>query len=58
LGIAYNGHSALLDFNANSLLFFQENATSIQTVEIQLELVQRYREKFAVWKDADSFDIN
>ncbi|HJV77198.1 MAG TPA: amidohydrolase [Paludibacter sp.] len=57
LGIAYNGHSTLLDCKANSLLTFPENETSIQTTEIDLESLQRYRQKFAVWRDADAFGI-
>jgi len=58
LGIAYNGHSALLDFNANSLLtFLPENETSIQTAELAPEPLQRYRRKFAVWRDADRFEL-
>jgi omega-amidase len=57
LGIAYNGHSTLLDCKANSLLTFPENGTSIQTTEIDLESLQRYRQKFAVWRDADAFEI-
>lgn len=57
LGIAYNGHSTLLDCKANSLLTFPENETSIQTTEIDQESLQRYRQKFAVWRDADAFGI-
>jgi len=58
LGIDYNGHSALLDFKAAPLLSFPENKSSIQTAELRLELLQSYREKFAVWRDADRFEIN
>jgi predicted amidohydrolase len=57
LGIAYNGHSALLDFNANSILTFPENESSIQTAELTPEPLQRYRQKFAVWRDADRFEL-
>ncbi len=57
LGIAYNGHSAMLDFKATPLLHFPENEKSIQTIEILKEPLQKYREKFAVWKDADTFEI-
>ena len=57
LDIAYNGHSALLDFKAIPLLSFPENETSIQTFELQQEALQRYRQKFAVWKDADGFEL-
>jgi predicted amidohydrolase len=55
LGITYNGHSTLIDFKANTILNFPENATFIQTFDLQQEPLQRYREKFAVWKDADEF---
>ena len=57
LGISYNGHSALLDFKASSLLTFPDNKTFIQTFELQSEPLQRYRQKFAVWKDADGFEL-
>ncbi len=57
LGIEYNGHSSLLDFKANALLTFPENKTSIQTFELQSEPLQNYRDKFAVWKDADGFNL-
>ena len=57
IGISYNGHSTLLDFKANTLLTFPENETSIQTFELQSEPLQRYRQKFAVWKDADGFEL-
>jgi len=58
LGINYNGHSTLLDFSANELLTFPESQTSIQTFELQQEPLQRYRQKFAVWKDADKFELD
>jgi Predicted amidohydrolase len=58
LGVGYNGHSALLDFKATPLLSFPENETSIQTFELQQEPLQNYRQKFAVWKDADTFEID
>jgi len=57
LGIEYNGHSALHDFKATPLLTFTENETSIQTAELSLEPLQRYRQKFAVWLDSDDFEI-
>ena len=57
LGIGYNGHSVLLDFKATSLLSFPENQPSVQTYELTLAPLQRYREKFAVWKDADRFGL-
>jgi len=58
LGIDYDGHSALLDFKAKPLLNFPENKTSIQTAVITTEPLARYRHKFDVLRDADTFDIN
>jgi omega-amidase len=58
MGIEYNGHSVLLDAKANSLLTFPENETSIQTYELKQEPLQLYRQKFAVWSDADEFEIS
>jgi predicted amidohydrolase len=57
LGIDYNGHSALFDFKANPLLTFPENNTAIQTTQLTIESLQLFRQKFAVWKDADGFEI-
>ena len=57
LGIAYNGHSAIFDFKANPLLTFPENNTAIQTTQLTIESLQLFRQKFAVWKDADGFEI-
>ena len=56
-GIDYDGHSALLDFKATPLLHFLENKSSVQTAEITMEPLQRYRHKFAVWQDADPFEL-
>jgi predicted amidohydrolase len=56
-GIAYNGHSVMLDYKAKDLLLFAENETSIQTVDIDKKPLNAYREKFPVWKDADQFEI-
>jgi predicted amidohydrolase len=58
LGIDYSGHSALLDYKANSLLTFPVNETSIQTFELDLESLNSYRNSFAVWRDADGFTLN
>lgn len=55
LGIEYSGHSVLLDYKANQIIDFPENGTAIQTADLHIEPLQHYREKFAVWNDADSF---
>ncbi len=57
LGIEYDGHSTMLDFKATPLLKFSENKTSIQTVEINIEPLLLYRQKFDVNRDADKFQL-
>jgi len=57
-GIAYNGHSTLLDFIATPLLTCPENETSILTYELNIQALQRFRTKSPFWKDADKFSIN
>lgn len=57
LGINYNGHSTLLDYNAVQLLNFPENEFSIQTYDLQLDNLNKFRKKFAFWRDADIFGI-
>jgi omega-amidase len=57
LGVDYNGHTTLIDFKANTILNFPENKSFIQTFDLQQEPLQRYRQKFAVWKDADGFEL-
>lgn len=57
LGIEYNGHSALLDFKGRPLITFPENEFSIQTAELDKISLISYRERFPVWKDADSFEV-
>ena len=56
-GLVYNGHSVLLDYRGAPLLTFPDNEVTIQTYDLQPEPLQRERQKFAVWKDADRFDI-
>lgn len=57
-GQAYSGHSVLLDAKGKCLGSFKEGETGIRTVEIELASLQSFREKFPVWKDADSFTLS
>jgi len=56
-GIAYNGHSTLLDFIATPLLTCPKNETSVLTYEISTEPLNQFRKKMPFWKDADTFSI-
>lgn len=57
LGISYNGHSTLLSYLASPLLHFPENETSIQTYNLEIESLIKFRTKSAFWKDADRFEM-
>lgn len=58
MGVEYSGHSVLLDFKANQIIGFSENESAVQTSNLNIEPLKDYRQKFAVWRDADKFDIN
>jgi omega-amidase len=57
LGIKYNGHSVLLDYNAQTLVSFTENESGIGHYELNKQALEDYRAKFAVWNDADPFQL-
>lgn len=58
LGISYNGHSSLLSYLATPLLYFPENEISIQTYNLEIEPLIKFRTKSAFWKDADRFELD
>ena len=49
------GGSMLINAYGKTLNTNVLNETSIQTLELNIEELQRFREKFPVWKDADRF---
>lgn len=57
MDLIYSGHSALLDVRGNTLISFEENEESAKTTEISAQKLSEFREKFAVWKDADQFTL-
>lgn len=57
MGLKYSGHSVLLDAKGEPVLTFEENENAIQTAEISRAELNTFREKFAVWRDADAFEI-
>lgn len=54
---SYSGHSVLLDFKGNELLSFPEYEARIETGEITKDELEKFREKYAFWKDADDFEL-
>lgn len=57
MGLKYSGHSVLLDAKGEPVLTFEENADAVQTAEVSLTELRTFREKFAAWRDADTFEI-
>ena len=57
-GIFYSGHSALFDFAGKEIAHCPNNAESTLTAEINLCELQKFRTKFAFYKDADRFEIH
>jgi predicted amidohydrolase len=55
--LPHNGSSKLINARGETIFSAPLNETSIETIEISLEELQKFREKFPVWKDADRFVI-
>jgi len=53
--LVHNGSSKLIDAKGKEIFSAPLCETSIETVEISLTELNRFREKFPVWKDADKF---
>lgn len=56
-GIAYVGHSAVIDPKGNSVIKLGEKE-SIQTVTLSGKLLEEFRNKFPAYLDADNFHIS
>jgi omega-amidase len=52
-GLEYDGKSAVFDFKGVKLDDHKDNIASIETTEIEKELLNDYREKFPAYLDAD-----
>jgi omega-amidase len=57
IGMHYSGGSQLLNAYGSTLSSIETNTEQIQTLEIELDTLHRFRDKFPVWKDADRFEI-
>jgi predicted amidohydrolase len=56
-GIPYSGHSAVYDFKGETLIF-SENKEDILFIELDINYLHEYREKFPAWLDGDGFDLH
>ncbi len=55
--VAHSGHSAIYNFKGETLLSFTENEMGVETVCLQKEELEHYRERFPFWKDNDDFHL-
>ncbi|MCR9016579.1 amidohydrolase [Aquiflexum gelatinilyticum] len=55
-GIPYSGHSAVYNFKGETL-GFSESKEEILFIELDLDSLHEYREKFPAWLDVDIFDL-
>lgn len=57
LSVEHQGDSALIDFKGNNVSETVQNEESVVTGIINKDLLEKFREKFPVWKDADDFEL-
>jgi omega-amidase len=55
-GISYSGDSTVIDFEGN-ILFEKSHKECVYTIELSFAELQKYRDSFPAWKDADEFSI-
>jgi predicted amidohydrolase len=55
--IAHRGNSCLIDFKGQTIAEAPANTESLITCELDKIALDAFRQKFPVWKDADSFEI-
>ncbi len=53
----HQGDSQLIDFKGDFIAFCEPDKEEIVTGILYKELLEQFREKFPVWKDADDFEI-
>ena len=56
-GLNYSGNSQIINYKGNIIAEGNENRDEIITTTLRKEELSLFREKFPVWKDADSFSI-
>jgi omega-amidase len=57
LNIKYSGDSKLINAYGSILSAVEPNTEMIQTLDINLDSLNKFRQKFPVWKDSDKFEI-
>lgn len=55
--LTYAGGSAIIDAYGRTLTQDKPHEQLLQTIELNLEALNQFRNKFPVWKDADNFSL-
>jgi predicted amidohydrolase len=55
--LPHNGGSILISPKGDTLIAVEDNQEGYSTIDIDTESLQHFRNKFPVWKDADTFSI-
>ncbi len=58
MGLVYNGDTMAIDFKGNTLAKAPDGEEAVVVVELDKLALQSFREKFPVWRDADTFTID
>ena len=56
-GLNYSGNSQIINYKGNIIAEGNENSDEIIMTTLKKKELSLFREKFPVWKDADSFSI-
>ncbi len=54
----YNGHTTVVDFYGNRLATCEDDVCGVLTYDLTLDKLRKFREKFPVLNDADSFTVS
>ncbi len=55
--LVYNGKSKVVNAKGDEILSTSPNVASVETISISKTELEKFREKFPVWKDADKFEL-
>lgn len=56
-GCSYEGHSVAVNYYGEVMAGVPNDTEGVVTVELELDPLRRFREKFRAWEDGDDFDI-
>lgn len=56
-GLSYSGDSRLIDAYGTVLTNMEPEQVQVETIDIDLDSLRQFRQKFPAWMDADRFDL-